>query len=543
MSQTTSAQPLDWKYAICALLRLPVEILLTGGSVLLLWWLAQKLNLPGIAALTQALAGANATADLIGFMVFAVGIGFAAFLWWLASRYFVLIRDGKIPGTNVGDLPLALPEGTVRAVLALIVGVIGLPLLLFSKTLGINDAIGGYVNGIITGVFGFYFGTRTSGVPTQAVRQIADAQSQAGAATQRALTAEAETVTAKKSADDHAAAADSAKQDATAARQEASVQKAAVDVMQRVTDFTQAKDSVSRGLALTSMALDIAGPFQGLLPANLRNVVGQARSVIDTLQGVDPKTATDDNLTALGTIATGLLGGGDSSALGTLIAKAAPMLSGIAIPGLGPAAGIGLLLSVGVKLGSAEFQRWRARVLAAPLATGMIEFGTLTPDEVHEALLESPLFLAAFKDERGQQGFDAKLVTILLSGDAPAKLWTAYGADAHPPLFASRDDLEKCLTELRQTLLAARAANDVTDDVAQRAAAPLASAANAALKASPDQVNGAVANQLIAAAAKASASGTAPQQAQAAFDALIMLVGNARAKGIDLSQAIAELKP
>lgn len=542
MSQTTSSQQ-DWKSAIWALLRLPIEILLTGGVILLLWWLAQQLNLPGVAALKQSLAGANGTADLIGFMVFAVGIGFAAFLWWLASRYFLLIRDGHIPGTNIGDLPLALPEGTVRAVLALIVGVIGLPLLLFAKTLGLTDAIGGYVNGIITGVFGFYFGTRTSGVPTQAVNQIAAAQSQAGAATQRALTAEADSATAKKSAENHAAAADTAKQDATTARQEASVQKAAADALQRATDFTQAKDSVSRGLALTSMVLDIAGPFQGLLPANLQNVVGQAKTVVDTLQGVDPKAATDDNLTALGTIATSLLGGGDNSGLGTLIAKAAPMLSGIAIPGLGPAAGIGLLLSVGVKLGSAEFQRWRARVLAAPLATGMIEFGTLTPDEVHAALLDSPLFLAAFKDERGKPGFDATLASIVLSDDAPAKLWTAYGATAQPALFASRDDLEKGLAELRQTLLAARAANDVTDDVAKRAAAPLTNAANAALKASPDQVNAAVANQLVAAAAKASASGAAPQQAQAAFDALIMLVGNARAKGIDLSQAIAELKP
>ena len=89
-------------------------------------------------------------------IVFFVGIGFAAFLWWLASRFFGLISKGSLSPEALAalkDLPLALPEGTVRALLALIVAVVGLPLLLFSNVLHLTDGVAGYVNGIITGVF------------------------------------------------------------------------------------------------------------------------------------------------------------------------------------------------------------------------------------------------------------------------------------------------------------------------------------------------------------------------------------------------------
>jgi len=132
--------------------------LLTGMALAAVLGAGMALGLPGPEALFAAFAAPGATGlpALIGMMIFLIGIGFAAFLWWLAARSFALVANPAIgPERLAGlrDLPLALPEGTVRALLALIVGVIGLPLLLFSKTLGLTDAIAGYVNGIVTGVF------------------------------------------------------------------------------------------------------------------------------------------------------------------------------------------------------------------------------------------------------------------------------------------------------------------------------------------------------------------------------------------------------
>ncbi|MCW8085062.1 hypothetical protein [Sabulicella glaciei] len=73
------------------------------------------------------------------------------------------------------DLPMALPEGTVRAVLALVAGIVGLPLLLFSQALALNEAVAGYANGIIAGVFGYYFGARSTAPDAQAARRAQEA--------------------------------------------------------------------------------------------------------------------------------------------------------------------------------------------------------------------------------------------------------------------------------------------------------------------------------------------------------------------------------
>ena len=59
----------------------------------------------------------------------------------------------------------------MRAVIALIVGVVGLPLLMYTDVLNLSDAVAGYVNGIIIGVFSYYFGSRSSSADAQTTRQ------------------------------------------------------------------------------------------------------------------------------------------------------------------------------------------------------------------------------------------------------------------------------------------------------------------------------------------------------------------------------------
>ena len=117
-------------------LRLPVRILLVGGAVILVFWLASQAQFPGMSLLTAAQPASGTVRLLIGVLVFAIGVALAGFLWWLSARFFALIANKSLDNAGLAamkDLPMGLPEGTVRAVLALIVAVVGLPILLFSS--------------------------------------------------------------------------------------------------------------------------------------------------------------------------------------------------------------------------------------------------------------------------------------------------------------------------------------------------------------------------------------------------------------------------
>lgn len=143
--------------------KLPLQIVMMGISIFIVAKLFTYLGLHPISWPSKE-TGSGFKA-FIALIVFLVGTGMVSFLWWLSSRYFRLLGCA---GENIDkvaqlkDLPMGLPEGTVRAVLALIVAVVGLPLLLFSSQLGTTPEIAGYLNGIITGVFGYYFGTRAA---------------------------------------------------------------------------------------------------------------------------------------------------------------------------------------------------------------------------------------------------------------------------------------------------------------------------------------------------------------------------------------------
>jgi hypothetical protein len=503
-----------------SLLRLPAQILATGLAVLLLLWVSTLFHVPGLDRFLTALGGEGTNA-FVAVMFFLVGLSFAAFLWWIVDRYFVLISSGKLTAEGLAglkDLPLGLPEGTVRAVLALIVAVIGLPLLLFSKALNLGTEISGYINGIIAGVFGYYFGSRTANVPSKALTQIADANS-------RADQAEDDLDDAKQAATDAQAQAGSATRAAT---------------------FGPTVSKLSRDLSIGSTILDVIAPAlpAGILPSGLSTAVATAKSALDAVQGATANTVTDSQQQSLQSALGAVLGNGGTAGLGSLITAAAPMLSGLSISGLTPVGALVTLLSVGTKLGSLEYQRWRARVLAAPLSHGLIEFGTVTPDDVHAVLQDSPIFAKAFAEERDRAGFDADLADIVLRDDAIDRLWARYGAGTagQPPLFSSRAQIAAGLGEFNQVLLAGRAANDIPEALPATLSSTLAHAKDPAMRpAGSGVLSRDSINRIINTASKASAASATPTQAHAAFDALVTLVGNSRQSGVDLVGALAEI--
>jgi hypothetical protein len=510
----------------------PARILLTGLSILLLAWITTLFHIPYLTQLGAALSGPNILPTIIALLIFIVGLSFAGFLWWVVDRYFSLISSGKLTQdglSNLKDLPMGLPDGTVRSVLALIVAVVGLPLIAFSEVMHFGSEVAGYLNGIITGVFGFYFGTRSSSATNQAISQITDAKSRADQAE-----------------DDR----DAAQADAAAAKAQAQTGVELAAAAARAAGFGPAVGKLTRELGVASTILDVIAPAlpAGILPAGLSNVVTTAKTALDAVQGVTGNTVSDGQQSMLQNAVGAVLGGGgSSSSLGALLKTAAPMLSGLAVPGVGEVTALVALLSVGMKLGSAEYARWRARVLAAPLAHGLIEFGTVTPDDAHAAMLDSPIFTKAFAQERERPGFDADMADAVLRDDAVDRLWQRYGAASggKPALFATKAELQSGLTEFQQALLASRAASDMPAGLPDAVTAALTQAKDPDIRsAGTTALTRDGLNQIVNAASKASQPSSAVStNAHAAFDALVTLVGHARQGGIDLIGALSEVAP
>jgi hypothetical protein len=173
-----------------------------------------------------------------------------------------------------------------------------------------------------------------------------------------------------------------------------------------------------------------------------------------------------------------------------------------------------------------------------------VEFGTLTAEEALLKLNDAPLFRQAFTPVLNDPELGAFLADTVLRDDAVARIWARYGnaTNDHASLFASQQDVSRGLTEYRNVLLDDRSRKDVDSGAVNDVAQVLASAQSDAVKpAAPGAISMDSVNALIRLAGQASSSGTADRRAEAAFDALITLVGAARAAKIDLPQALAEL--
>ncbi|WP_191083855.1 hypothetical protein [Roseococcus microcysteis] len=403
----------------------PLTLLLGALALLLPLLLARAAGL----RLEGALA---APANLVALLVFAVGIGFAAFLWWLASRSFALLRDPATTPTQIAalrDLPMGLPEGTVRALLALIVGIIGLPLLLFSQALALNDAVAGYVNGIIAGVFGYYFGARSTTPDAQTTRRLTEAL----ATEQRQNLALRE-------------APDPARVEGMAAQLE-------------------------RQLGVARTILTQLGPAlpAGILPPQAATMIEAAERALGAARTTG--NATEAGLQAALGALTGA--GGPFAALLRAAAPALPLAAG------GPLGAAALVLGVGWNLGAGAWRRFRARLLEAPLDPALFEPGAITPASAELRLAQAPIFARLFTRRLEEPGFLATLLDHCLRPDAAALLWARY------PGFANPEEAAQGLAEFRAALLDEAVARDVTPEALARAASGL-SAATPALRAAPD---------------------------------------------------------
>ncbi len=482
------------------LLRTPARILLSGAAALLVLAGARLAGLPPLSALLS-----GSPAQLAAFLVFLIGVAFAAFLWWLAARSFAFLRDPRTTPEQLAslrELPLALPEGTVRALLALIVGVVGLPLLLFSQALSLNDATAGYVNGIIAGVFGYYFGARSTAADGAATRRLGEAL--AGQGRQ-----------AEALREENAALRDRAAEAAAAGA--------------RPGQLAAALDGLSRQVAIAGNLVEVLGPAlpPGLLPAGAADALRRARAVSAEARAL---AAGEADPATLGRVleATAALSGRDGAFAALLRAAAGALPATVAG---GPLAGVSLLLGLGWQAGSAAWRRWRAQVLAAPHDPALFDAGGITPSSAALRLEAAPLFAAAFAPLRDRPGFAADLLDIALRDDAPARLWAEHGER-----FASPEAAAAGLAEFRRALLAEGAAADVS---APALAAVVSGLAGAAPPLRPEGATPDAARALLLAAG----GGAGTPEARAALEALATLMGLLREQKVDALRGLAEVAP
>jgi hypothetical protein len=494
--------------------RLPFQILANGAVILLIIKGAQWLHVPGFQTFVSGLNQGNAASTLIALLIFLVGLGFATFLWWLCSRYFQLLTGtSATPEVLAGlrDLPLALPEGTIRAVLALIVAVVGLPLLLFSNALGLRDAIAGYLNGIITGVFAFYFGTRAAGADKQtarqAVRMLENVQNQnSGLATENAGLKDQTQDLQKK------------------------VESATTET--RSSRLVQELDRVDRQLAVADTIVNLLGPAlpEGLIPQGLADLVKTAHTTADNAHKLVDGNITEDNVQSVAKVADSLIQALPLKGLLSTAAGSLPLIAGV--PPLGAAA---LVLGIGWQLGSAAYRRWRARVLGAPYEPRLIDFGQVTGTSAQTRMNDCPIFHKAFAKEQSP-AFFTELVAMMQDDHAPDRIWEKYGND--PSMFASRGEMQAGLDEFRLALLADQSAQDVTD---QQITSVSQSLSSAGLGIEPGKVRVEDMNRLIGSVRKDGSGDVQALQATAALHALVVLIGQMRDLKIDPLKVIAEL--
>lgn len=386
----------------------------------------------------------------IATLVFLVGLSFAAFLWWLCARSFSLIRamsstDAASAFANLKDTPMALPEGTVRAVIALIVGVIGLPLLMYTDVLNLSDAVAGYVNGIIIGVFSYYFGSRSSS---------ADAQT-----TRRTVKLLGESEEGKRKLETQVSALGGDVEQAKTALQTTETRGKLRDELVRL----QAHVSGAEVL------INTFGPLlpKGLIPEGAADALAKAKLALGAVQGVEADGLTPESVKQVADAAQGLLG---ASPVVELLKSASTVMP--AISGLTPITVVALALGTAWQLGSDQYRRWVARVLDAPYDPQIISHGQISATSAAIALEQSPIFAKAFNVERQQPAFVSDLLTQVLSDEGAENLWAKYGSESNR--FASRGELDKGLIEFRSVLLWNQSSQDITTEQIQSALAPLA---------------------------------------------------------------------
>lgn len=249
------------------------------------------------------------------FLAFVILVGAVVGRWvWTVRQDFMHII-GPTPAGGSGverinlfrDSSAGLPEGTIRAALALLVVCILLPALVMKDALGLSGT--GEIGTILGGILGFYFGTRSGGGEAEGFRRQAETfMGQAREQEDAAKQAEAQRQVAQAAQQQAEAARDQVAQERDTVLQQADSRVAEVR-QGLLAETAESQRQIQALQARAQQALAVAQAVAGLLPAGpaaraLAGTLATAGSVLDEAAGAStaiqaalhkPDTATIGN--------------------------------------------------------------------------------------------------------------------------------------------------------------------------------------------------------------------------------------------------------
>lgn len=407
---------------------------------------------------------------ILGVVVFVLLVAFG-----LGRHAFALRRDflrllSVTPERGAAlfrEAPAGLPEGSVRAAIAIAIVLVTLPALVLSRALGLGST--GELGTILGGVLGYYFGAR-GGADPGAAMGAARAAEQAAAtrmAEQRATQAE----NVAEAANRLPALADRAAEAAAAARAIAALLPAGpAGVLHRAGDTAESVGLALRdpspahiAAAVEAATLALRDAGEGTeLAARLDDALRALGAAAGTLGAVHAavRDPTPDRLADAATQAARLAGAPDG--LAAAIAPALGLLGAtMRLPGVAGAlglagpAGVATALLVGAaeaaRIGRAHYQRWVARVLDRPVSRDLFPAGEWDGEAARALIGAEPALAAALAPRIGAEAPQAEAAAALaelLEPGAGARIFAAA-----PDAFASVLEAEAAIARLRRLLL------------------------------------------------------------------------------------------
>ncbi len=377
----------------------------------------------------------------------------AAMLWYVWSLRNRLDRalarmppDGSAYSallTGANDLPLGVPRGTVRAVLAVLIVFGSVAFLAVSMLGNANGAIYKFpeaLSGILGAILGFYFGKGSSGEDGQAVSAVAAASADARAAIGTAADARAQADAAQRQADAaHASlGAVQAQHDALASRQ-----------LDHIRDGLQAGAAIGRAVAAS-----LPGSFGAEVGAAANALTQTAATVADV--GAGDLSGAVQKATQLAQLAA------PNMPVVQVLAKAAPMIASVLGGAIPPVALIAALVSTGSQLSAAAYGRWIARVMDAPYTPEQFSPSVFDSNAARSLIAQVPVLMRVFGPRiAGDTAFALKIVQLALAEKGEAALLDACRQD-----FAGLDQptITQAVRDLQKAALDTVLARDLPPD-------------------------------------------------------------------------------
>ncbi len=376
--------------------------------------------------------------EYAGLALIFVLVGLGVFLWrarrevylvidkWLDTRGKpVEFRDGAVgdarsradaankdPLTTYLSLPFGVPEGTVRALLAICILFAAIFVLFAQKVVG-NVAATAFGT-LLSSVAGFYFGSRVGAADAESANRRAleaetrTAQTEAEA---RQKTRDAEGLHETVRQEKAALAAQKAEIDATVATAaEAKVAEVTSTIARERTTLETIRQKLSQIQTLAPILRFVlpSGYYESVVAVPLQTADRLLPRVEAILSDgvVDPKaipSAAADIAAEFGDVIEDVIGDGHPLAvvLGGAL-RSFGSVTGASVPVAGLAGPAGLLFSLfagaiaAVKAGSDAYDRWLACILKTPYIMRLSPGSPVDPVIALEALLDAPIFGRAF---------------------------------------------------------------------------------------------------------------------------------------------------